>query len=278
MEVTTLEKENAVMPDAAQLGFGVAGALDPRVVRIVAERLEDEGFRTLWINDTPDGDSLSGLAAAAGVTTSLRLATGVISIDRREPAEIIGTVQDYDLPQTRLVVGIGGSAKPRPLQRVEEALQTLGEELTCRLMVGALGPKMRELGARQSDGLLLNWLTPDAARDAVAEKERDANRAGKKGVEACLYVRTALGEAAHVRMVREAERYEHIPSYAANFRRMGVNVLETTVSGDSPELIWHGLDRYRGILDEIVVRAITPSDDPAEYLRLIDALVGHTRR
>lgn len=246
--------------------------LDHGVVQIIAARLEQVGFRTLWINDTPDGDSLSGLAAAAAVTSRIRLAAGVISVDRRAPDAIIRSVGENRLPQDRLVVGIGGAAEPRPLARVEQALNELNAGLDCRLMIGALGPKMRRLGAQHSDGLLLNWLTPEAARDAVAEMERDA----RNGIESCLYVRTALGPSARERMIAEAERYQRIPSYAANFKRMGVRAVETTVSADSSEQIRTGLDLYAEILDELVVRAITATDAVDEYLQLIDAIVDHS--
>ncbi len=257
-----------------ELGFGVAGSLGHDIIRVVAQRIECEGFRTLWINDTPEGDSLSGLAAAAEVTTSLRLATGVISIDRRPPAAIIHSIQEHRLPEKRLVIGIGGSARPGPLNRVQQSLIELRQRLTCRLMVGSLGPKMRRLGAQESDGILLNWLTPDAARQAVLDKNRDATRRDTTRVESCLYVRTALGTAATERMGEEAERYQHIPSYAANFARMGVDAVETTISGTSPKQIHEGLDRYSGILDELVVRAITASDTAEEYLELTDAIAG----
>jgi len=264
------------MVNVADLGFGVAGTLDHDVVRVVARRLDREGFRTLWINDTPDGDSVAGLAAAAAVTSNLRLATGVISIDRREPDAIIQSVREHRLPVNRLVIGIGAAATPRPLHRVEQALNELRVGLTCRLMVGALGPKMRRLGAQQSDGVLLNWLTPLAARHAVADKNREEKLVGKSGVESCLYVRTAFGSVARDRMIQESERYQQLPSYAANFRRMGADAIETTVAGDSPEQIRAGLDRYSGILNELVVRAITPTDTANEYLALIDAVVGQT--
>ena len=264
--------------DVSDLGFGVAGALDHDVLQVVARRLEAEGFRTLWINDTPDGDSLPGLAAVAAETSRLRLATGVISIDRRPPDEIIDAVRHHQIPEARLILGIGGAAKPRPLARVEQALSALSTALKCRLMVGALGPNMRKLGAERSDGLLLNWLTPAGAREAVADRDRDAERAGKAGVEACLYVRTALGADAGVRLRQEAERYARIPSYRANFARLGVSAIDTTVAGESPADIRAGLDRYSGILDEVVVRAITADDTAEEYLRLIDAIVASSDR
>lgn len=257
------------------ISLGVAGALDHEVVRAIAPRLERAGFTTLWVNDTPDGDSLESLAVVAEVTTTLKLATGVISVDRRPAEEIISEVQRLDLPQSRLTIGIGSSAPPSPLSRIESSIDALRAELSCKVMVGALGPRMRHLGVTRGDGALLNWLTPDAARQAVADRDQSAPDSGAR---IALYVRTALGSEAGTRLAAEAERYEGIPTYAANFRRLGVRAVETAVRSDSPRGIREGLARYDGIVDETVVRAITANDTVDEYLALIDAVMdGRTR-
>jgi alkanesulfonate monooxygenase SsuD/methylene tetrahydromethanopterin reductase-like flavin-dependent oxidoreductase (luciferase family) len=257
------------------ISFGVAGALDHDVVRAIAPRLEQAGFATLWVNDTPGGDSLESLAVAAEVTTSLKLATGVISVDRRSAEEIIAVVQRLELPQSRLTIGIGSSAPPSPLSRIESSIDALRAELSCNVMVGALGPKMRELAVTKGDGALLNWLTPDAARQATADKDQAAPGSGAR---IALYVRTALGRAAGTRLEAEAERYEGIPTYAANFRRLGVRAIETAVRSDSSEGIREGLARYDGTVDETVVRAVTASDTTDEYLALVDAVMGGQTR
>jgi hypothetical protein len=51
-----------------QRGFGVAGALDHTVIRAVAPEVERLGYATFWTNDTPKGDGLAALLAAAEVT------------------------------------------------------------------------------------------------------------------------------------------------------------------------------------------------------------------
>ncbi len=121
---------------------------------------------------------------------------------------------------------------------------------------------------------MLNWLTPDAARQAVEDKDRAVRESGGNGARIALYVRTALGEAAGTRLEAEAGRYEAIPSYAANFRRLGVRAIQTAVRSESPDEIRDGLGRYDGTVDEIVVRAITENDTVDEYLALIDAVMG----
>lgn len=260
------------------MGFGIAGALDPDVVRTIAPRLEEAGFTTLWVNDTPDGDSLKSLAAAAEVTTALRLATGVISVDRRPAEEIISGVHRLDLPQSRLIVGIGSSAPPGPLTRIESSIDALRAGVSCGVVVGALGPRMRSVAVTRADGALLNWLTPEAAESAMVEMEEALAGSGGRRGHMALYIRTALGDAAGARLEAEAQRYEGIASYAANFRRLGVRAIDTAVRSRSPEGIRQGLARYDGTVDEPVVRAITANDTADEYLELIEAVMDDRSR
>lgn len=255
--------------------FGIAGSLAHDVVRDIAPRLERAGFSTLWVNDTPGGDSLESLAVAAEVTSSLRLATGVISIDRRPAEEIIATIRRLDLPEARLTIGIGSSAPPSPLSRIASSIDLLHGSLSCDVMVGALGPKMRDVAVRRGDGALLNWLTPAGARGAVADKDRTMEENAGSEARMALYVRTALGRRAGKRLDVEARRYEGIPSYAANFKRLGVRAVDTAVRSGDPEGIRVGIALYDGTIDEIVVRAITANDTIDDYVALIDAIMGH---
>ncbi|HEX6956233.1 MAG TPA: LLM class flavin-dependent oxidoreductase, partial [Agromyces sp.] len=67
----------------AAVSLGLPGTTDRETLRALAPRLERLGFHALWLNDVPGGDSLAGLRAAGEVTDRLRLATGVIPLDRR---------------------------------------------------------------------------------------------------------------------------------------------------------------------------------------------------
>lgn len=252
--------------------FGIASALNLDIVREIAPYLEQAGFVTLWVNDTPDGDALESLAVAAEVTRTLRLATGVISVDRRPAAEIIATFRRLHLPEQRVTIGIGSAAPPSPLSRIASSIDTIRARLSCDVMVGALGPKMRALAVTHGDGALLNWLPPDAARQAVDDKEHALESHGGDRARMALYVRTALGKAARDRLKGEAARYEGIPSYAANFRRLGVSAMDTAVASDLPGGVREGLARYSGVVDEVVIRAVTPNDTVEEYEALIDAV------
>ncbi|MGB3306300.1 MAG: LLM class flavin-dependent oxidoreductase [Thermomicrobiales bacterium] len=260
--------------DTSAMGFGVTGALDREIVRALAPQIEAAGFRTLWVNDTPGGDSLESLAVAAEVTTTLQLASGVIPLDRRSPGEIAAKVEALALPQDRLIVGVGsgGARASSALSLVKEGIEALQSRLTSRVMVGALGPRMRRLGAVHSSGVLLNWLTPDAAKSVYAEMVADTEATGVAPSMVDLYIRVALGDAATKRLASEAERYGQIPGYAANFKRLNINGMESSVFGATPAELQAGLRAYAGTVDETVVRAITTNDHQAEYEELLSAI------
>lgn len=257
---------------SSKLGFGIVGALDLETVKVIAARAEELGVHSLWVNDTPGGDSLARLEAAAAVTSTLRLATGVISVDRKPAKQILAEIEQRGLPLDRITIGIGSAAPPSPLRRMEENLDLLWESLGAPVVVGALGPKMRQLGAERSNGLLFNWLTPQFALETTQTMRAQAKSAGNDNVESATYIRTALGQDACPKLDEEAVRYSAIPSYAANFERLGITAMESAVQGDSPEAIVHGVSAFDGTVDHVVVRAITPSDDVEHYLRLLDAI------
>ncbi|HVL25698.1 MAG TPA: LLM class flavin-dependent oxidoreductase [Thermomicrobiales bacterium] len=260
--------------DTSRMGFGLTGALDHAVVRELAPRVEEAGFRTLWINDTPNGDALASLRVAAAVTSRIRLATGVISMDRRPADHVAATVRDRDLPVDRLLIGIGASKPPSPLGTIRDAIPVIRGGLQVPVVVGALGPNMRRLGVQESDGVLLNWLTPDGARSAMADKERDLGDQPDHPAEVALYIRVALGDKAIDVLRSEADRYAAIPSYAANFERLGFTSMETAVAAGTAAQVREGLGAFLGSVDEPVVRAVTGGDTLPEYLALLDAIAG----
>lgn len=260
--------------DRSVMGFGITGTVSHEVVRELAPRVEAAGFRTLWINHAGTGDALASMAVAASVTSTLRLGSGVIPVDRVSAEEIVRSVREHQLPLERIVVGIGASAKPSPLSTVRQAAAHLHEELDATVYVGALGPNMRRLAVRETEGELLNWLTPDAARQAVREKDNDLADLPGKSAHVSLYIRVALGAESRLILEKEAARYARIPSYASNFSRLGFEALDSAVYGDTPEEIRAGLARYTGVVDEAVVRAITPHDALEEFVALVDAVSG----
>lgn len=253
---------------SAVVSIGIAAAAGADVAARIAPAAERAGLHALWVNDTPGADALEVLAAAAAASDRLVLATGVLPVDRRTPASILERVGRLSLPVERLVLGIGSGSggAAGALGRVADAAAALRAETEARVVVGALGPRMRRLGAEASEGVLLSWLTPDAARAQTREAHETA-----AGAHVALYVRAAADAAAVGRLDVEADRYAGYPSYAANFTRLGIRARDTVLR---PEGFSDGLDAYRSAADEVVLRAIVPGDDAADYLAFVEAVAA----
>ena len=252
-------------------GFGVAGALPHDVIRTLAPAAEGAGYQTFWVNDTPQGDGLAALRAAAEVTAEIRLGVGVIPLDRQPAGTIAHRVVELGLPQDRLILGIGSGNRIGGLTRVREGATHLEKMLEAPIVVGALGPKMCASAGESSDGVLLNWLTPDYVAPSAAIVDEAARRAGRPRPLILGYVRTVFGPGAREVFAAEAGRYGSYPAYAANFTRMGTPAEETAVIGDTMEDVQAGLAPFATVLDEAVVRAITGEESPRAYLALLEA-------
>jgi alkanesulfonate monooxygenase SsuD/methylene tetrahydromethanopterin reductase-like flavin-dependent oxidoreductase (luciferase family) len=246
---------------SAAVSIGLRGVTDRATLLAIAPRIEAAGYRSLWLNDNHGGESLEGLAAAASVTTRLQLGTGVIALDALPADGILGKLDGYDLPADRLTLGVGSGRPANGLARVEEAVVALKAATSVPVVVGALGPRMRRLAAQHSDGVLLNWLTPDAATAASADLRRDADG---RPVRSILYARTTASPMDAAALDLECARYSGIPSYAANFDRLGIRAIDTTIR--SPD----DVAAFLPTVDEIVLRAITTDGSVAELERLID--------
>ena len=237
----------------AGVSIGLPGGIDHGLLRELAPLIERLGFRALWLNDTSHGDSLAGLAVAASVTSTLTLATGVIPLDRRPAETLVGEIGL--LPADRLEIGIGSGGAHAALRRVREGIDVLRAATDATILVGALGPKMRALGAEHADGLLLNWLTPDAAADAAATLRSVAPQA-----RAALYARTIVATDARATLDAEAAAYASYPTYAANLSRIGADILDTTIDGTLPGALRARATEYLASLDELVLRAIVAKE------------------
>ena len=73
------------------------------------------------------------------------------------------------------------------------------------------------------------------------------------------------------RTAEEADRYAGIPAYGANFARMGVKPIETAIAVDTPAEVGPALARWKGAVDEVVLRAVTAHDTADETLTLVRA-------
>lgn len=246
------------------ISLGLAGSLGPERIARLAPAVEAAGFATLWINETPGSDAIAAAGAAAAVTERLVVATGVVPVDRRPAGDIVTAVAARAVPLGRFVAGIGsGAARSGVVDLVGSAVRELHDAGISHVAVGALGPRMRQLAAQVAEGVVLNWLTPQAAEEQSAALH-DANPATR----VTLYVRTAVDRAAFARLRDEAARYGSYPNYAANFARLGIAALDSAIEGE--DALHRSIPAYAAAVDEVVLRAITVGDEDADYLAFID--------
>jgi alkanesulfonate monooxygenase SsuD/methylene tetrahydromethanopterin reductase-like flavin-dependent oxidoreductase (luciferase family) len=245
------------------LSIGIAGSTPADGVRRIAAAAEAAGYRALWVNDTPDGNSLDALAVAAEVTTKIGLATGVVPLDRVSVADIAARVRD--LPAGRVRLGVGSGAAKKSLGLLERGVEELRARTGTPILIGALGPRTRALAARIADGILFSWLTPELAAAAREQLRQDADGSP---AEAVLYARTIASPASRAALEQEAARYAGYPQYAAHFARLGIDPLDTTIDLLRPGSAW----AFRTSVDEVVLRIVTPNGDPEEIVSAI-----HTR-
>jgi alkanesulfonate monooxygenase SsuD/methylene tetrahydromethanopterin reductase-like flavin-dependent oxidoreductase (luciferase family) len=256
---------------ATERGLGLAVATPPDVITEAATAVQDAGYHSFWLNNPPQADALSALGAIAPTVPHLWLGVGVIPLSAHAPTQIVPGVRDNNLPLDRLYLGIGSGSGSGGVQRVAQGIGALRSSLDCEIVVAALGPRMCRLAGAVADAVLFNWLTPEYAVTSIQWVRESAEEAGRRIPRLMAYVRVALGDDAKRRLEGEAKNYERIPSYADHFIRMGVGAMDTSVTGSSPEEIQSGLSAWDGVVDEIVVRAITAHDAVQDVTRLVEA-------
>jgi len=251
-------------------GFALFAGISTGVIRAVAREAEGLGYDSFWVNHPGATDGLAALGHAARETRRIGLGIGVIPLHTRGPESIVAGVRDHALPLERLLLGVG-SPNPGALRRVREGVAAMRAQVKTRIIVAALGPQMCRLAGEVADGVLLNWVTPEHAKASADLVRAGAASARRESPTIYAYVRVALGPTAIDRLEEEGQRYVAIPAYGANFDRMGVKPVDTAVTGQTPDAIRQGLTRWKGVLDEIVLRAITSTDTVEENLALLRA-------
>jgi len=252
-------------------GFALHAAVPPDVLRATAQESERLGYASFWVNHPGPIDGLAALGGAGAVTRRIDLGVGVIPLHTRGPASIVEGVRTHAVPLARLRLGVG-SPNPNALARVRDGVAALRRDLPgARVVVAALGPRMCRLAGEIADGVLFNWLTPEHARRSARLVREGAEAAKRPSPALYAYVRVAVGAAARERLAEEARRYAAIPAYARHFEGMGSKPLDTAVAADRPDALAPALAPWEGVLDEVVLRAITAHDTVQENLELVAA-------
>lgn len=231
----------------------VAGQAD------VARRAEALGYATVWAAEAGTNDAFGLLAACASVTSTVRLATGVLPIYTRTPAlmaQSAATLQDYS--GGRFALGLGVSSETivarwngvpydRPLARMREYVSIVRRLLTWEkvshqsdlytvdgyrlllnvpsppppLLVGALNPGMLRLAGSDSDGALLNWIGSSSVPAAVAHVLEGSGGEARANAVFVRVCVTSDVEAARAWARREVMGYVIVPAYRKAFGVQG---------------------------------------------------------
>ena len=251
-------------------GFALFAGTTPEIIRASAREAEALEYSSFWVNHPGSVDGLAALALAARETKSIELGIGVIPLHTRGPEAIAEGVRATALPLDRLLLGVG-SPNPKSLARVRDGVAALRAQLKTRVIVAALGPKMCRLAGEVADGVLFNWVTPEHARVSAGWVREGAAAAGRKPPTLFAYVRLALGAKACEKLAEEGGRYAAIPAYGAHFERMGVKPVDTCIGAQKAGEISAALGQWQGVVDEVVLRAITGDDTIEESLTLLRA-------
>lgn len=157
--------------------------------REAAARLEDLGFRLLWVSDSRRRDVLVNAALLLSATRRLAVATGIASIYARDPMTMAFSGQTLaEAFPGRFVLGLGvshrsivegqrGHAYGPPVATMRRYLQAMAqaEYLSpappaggCPVILGALGPMMLELARELTSGAHPYHTTPEHTHRARA--------------------------------------------------------------------------------------------------------------
>ncbi len=239
---------------------------------------EDAGLDEVWIADEGVArEPVPILAAAAQRTERIRLGVGITSPLLRHPGAIAATMATLDeLSDGRAVLGLGvggglslgpfGIATSRPVGVVADAIRVARGVLGGRavegsmsyeppphamgprdvpLWVGARGPQLVALAAREADGIFLSGCSP-----AELERIVPVVRGTRAAVELALYHSAADGDPRDSVSPWEAVGND-LASMCERWRpaSVGINLVDLA-SGDDPDAV-HLVARAATVLRDV---------------------------
>ena len=234
----------------------VLKAVSASDVTTIAAAAEDAGVTHLYLPETgllsasnvTGRDPFITSAAALRATTRMLVGPGIAASTVR-PSRIASLLAATINEESdgRFIMGVGVSHRPTiealglpypasPLGQLTTYVREvkaasaggIGFGAGFPVVVGALGPKMIDLAATESDGVILNWLTPQTAGTTTAQIAASATAAGKNGVMSALFIR--VGPEDSVRA--DAASYnDNLPNYRKHFASQGLTDVGAVVAG-----------------------------------------------
>ena len=249
-----------------RLGIVLAGFTSAPLADFVAAAREAEarGYHTAWLGEVSGYDAIVMSTVVATHTETLHVANGVLPVQTRTPVILgMATASLNHLAPGRFALGIGLSSKTIVEQwhgltftpsvaQIRETVEIVrktasGERVVhegkhyrvkgfrytgavptapVRVYLAALGPEMLELAGEIADGVLLNWIPPEAVPASIEHLKAGARKAGRTlgGFEIASFVRTCVTDdpaAARETLARDITGYATVDVYASFFRTAG---------------------------------------------------------
>ncbi len=145
-----------------------------------ANRLEQQGYDSLWLPELFGREPVSTAGFLLGETERLKVATGIANIYVRDAHSMAQTRQTLaELSGGRFILGLGVSnpglnatrghewQAPLPMMRQYLASMAAAEidspvpQQPAPLYIAAHGPKLQKLGAEQTDGIITYLMPPE---------------------------------------------------------------------------------------------------------------------
>ncbi|MBX6390201.1 MAG: TIGR03620 family F420-dependent LLM class oxidoreductase [Frankia sp.] len=270
-------------------GLGLDANAGPAAEAEAAVRLEELGYRTLWLAGG-QSNNLPQISAVIRATSTLRVASGILPVLQVPPAETAAAYAELEAEHPgRFIVGLGGAHGPKPLQTLNAYLDALDAArppvpASARILA-ALGPQMLELARDRASGAYPYLVTTD-----YVGKARELLGPGPT-----LAVLVPVIPITDPTAAREFARallgmFATIPGYRNNFARMGFTEADITGLSDTfldAVTVWGDLDRIAARVreyqaagaDQVALGIRLPEDgsagDAATWqARLASALLG----
>jgi alkanesulfonate monooxygenase SsuD/methylene tetrahydromethanopterin reductase-like flavin-dependent oxidoreductase (luciferase family) len=154
-----------------------------------------------------------------------------------------------------------------------DAIVYLRERTPAEIVVGALGPRMRALGATLADSVLLGSVTPELARAAAGEIRTQAKAASRPVPGVYVNVMVGVGSGQLAELDGSAAFLAGLPAYAAHFSRAGVRPEQTWIAADELGELPRLLEPWRDTVDEVVLVPISAAE-PGPARDLVDAAIA----
>jgi probable F420-dependent oxidoreductase len=177
--------------------------------------LEDLGYATIWLSGGQTED-LGQITDVVRATKAVRVASAVLAVVRFDVHQVDALYRELEADHPgRFVVGLGGAHGPDPIGTLTRYLEQLSVPRD-RIVLAALGPRMRAFGREHAAGILPILVTPEYTAQARADVGDDITLAIEQLV---VFERDPDRARALARV--PVGFLGNTPAYQANFRRLG---------------------------------------------------------